>query len=238
VQVTVVPVQLPPWQASAVVQAFPSLQVVPLAASASAGHVADAPVQFSATSHWPVDARHTVDEGLNGLAGQVDDEPVQVAARSQSAAAARHCVPALPTGCWQATLVPSHWSFVQGFPSSVQAVPLAFFASAGQLADVPVQVSAASHTSTAARQRVVEGRNPSAGQVTAVPLHVSATSHTPFAARQTVPLASGVQVPRCPARLHASQMPALQALSQQMPFVQKPEAHWLLLLQPRPNEPS
>ena len=64
------------------------------------------------------------------------------------------------------------------------------------------------------------------GQVRAVPLHVSATSQAPAAARQTVPLESAVQVPRWPARLQAPQVP-VQALSQQTPLTQKPEAHWL-----------
>jgi hypothetical protein len=53
VQVTVVPEQFPPWQASAVVQAFPSLQVVPSGALLSVGQVAELPVQFSATSQAP-----------------------------------------------------------------------------------------------------------------------------------------------------------------------------------------
>ena len=120
----------------------------------------------------------------------------------------------------------------------MQAVPLAFFASAGQLADVPVQVSAVSHWSAAARQTVGDDANLSAGQVRAVPLQVSATSQAPAEARQTVPLASGVQAPRWPAKLQASQVPLLQAESQHAPFVQKPEAHWLLVLHPSPNEAS
>ena len=34
------------------------MQCVLLVANASAGHVPDVPVQVSATSHWPADARH------------------------------------------------------------------------------------------------------------------------------------------------------------------------------------
>jgi hypothetical protein len=40
--------------------------------------------------------------------GQAVLEPVQVSARSHSPAEARHMVPALPAGCWQVTLEPSH----------------------------------------------------------------------------------------------------------------------------------
>ena len=237
--------------------AFLSLQDVPFATFPSAGQVAEFPVQLSAKSHCPVDARHTVVAGrkpsagqladvplhasatsqdpaaarqtvplvIKVFAGQVVEVPVQVSATSQAPFAARQTAPALPAGCWQVTFVPSHWSFVHTFPSSVHAVPLAFFASAGQLAEVPVHVSAKSHSPAAARHTVVEGWKPSAGQVTAVPLHVSTTSHAPAEARHTVPFASGVHVPRWPTKLHASQVPVLHALSQQMPFVQNPPAH-------------
>ena len=79
---------------------------------------------------------------------------------------------------------------MQTFPSSVHAVPLACFASAGHAAFVPVQLSAASHSPAVARQTVVVGRKPSAGQLALVPVHVSATSHTPAAARHTVVVGS------------------------------------------------
>src|SRR5436309_11822629 len=86
-------------------------------------------------------------------AGHVALEPVQVSGRSHSPAAARQTAPALPTGCWQLVLVPSHWSRVQALPSSVQAVPLAFRGpSAGHVALEPVQVSGRSHSPAAARQ--------------------------------------------------------------------------------------
>src|SRR5207253_9457306 len=44
-----------------------------------------------------------------------------------------------------------HTSVVQALPSSVHAVPTALTASAGQVVLVPVQVSARSHSLTAAR---------------------------------------------------------------------------------------
>ena len=120
-------------------------------------------------------------------AGQLVDVPVQLSARSHSPAAPRQTVPALPAGCWQATFAPSHWSLVQTFPSSVQAVPLVFLASAGQVAEEPVQLSARSHSPAAERQTVEAARNPSAGHVVVVPVQVSATSQVPADARHTVP---------------------------------------------------
>src|SRR5947208_2365153 len=78
--------------------------------------------------------------------------PGQVSATSHSPAAARYTAPPLPGGCWQLVLVPSHWSSVQGLLSAVQAVPLVFLLSAGQVLLVPVQVSAVSHSPAAARQ--------------------------------------------------------------------------------------
>src|SRR5437773_684985 len=92
--------------------------------------------------------------------------PGQVSATSHSFAAARQTAPALPGGCWQLVLVPSHLSVVQGSPSSGQGAPaaLAAWVSAG-----------------------LQGRKASAGQVGLAPVQVSATSHGPAAARQTAP---------------------------------------------------
>ena len=269
VHVTVVPVQVPPWQASPVVQAFPSLHVVPFATFASAGHVAEfpgqlpakshcpvdgrqtvvdgkkpsagqvaePPVQFSATSQEPADALHTVDEGANPSAGQVALVPVQVSATSQKPADARQTVPAFPTGCWQVTALPSHWSCVQGLPSSVQAVPLAFFVSAGQLAEVPVQVSATSHSPAAALQTVVEGARASAGQVSAEPLQVSATSQAPDDALHTVPLESAVHVPEVPGKVAGAAGPRAGAVAANT-LEQNPQEHWLFVVHPSPNDAS
>src|SRR5436309_2982825 len=97
-------------------------------------------------------AVQVVPAALNPSAGQTVLVPVQVSATSHSPAAARQTAPAFPAGCWQLALAPSHWSRVQGFVSAVQAVPLALNASEGQTVLVPVQVSAASHSSAAARQ--------------------------------------------------------------------------------------
>ncbi len=113
-------------------------------------------------SHWSkvqvlVSAVQAVPAGMTASAGQVVLVPVQVSAMSHPPdTAARHTVPAFPAGCVQATepTVPLHTSVVQTLPSSVHAVPAALTASAGQVALVPVQVSARSHSLTAARHTV------------------------------------------------------------------------------------
>src|SRR5207245_4565797 len=98
-------------------------------------------------SHWSsvhglVSAVHAVPAGCLASVGQVVLVPVQLSATSHSPAAARHTAPALPAGCWQAALAPSHWSRVQGLVSAVQAVPLALKTSVGQMVLDPSQVSA------------------------------------------------------------------------------------------------
>ena len=103
------------WQASlvplhvSVVQTLPSsVQAVPLACLASAGHVALLPVQKSSRSQSSTDGRQTVVEDWNASAGHVELVPVHVSATSQTPAEARHVAPALPAGCWQASAVPLH----------------------------------------------------------------------------------------------------------------------------------
>src|SRR5436853_775341 len=108
----------------------------------------------------------------------------------------------LPAACWHVLFVPSHRSVVQTLPSSVHAVPLAFFASAGHVAPEPGQLSATSHSPLAERQTVVEGWKLSAGHAVLVPVHVSATSQAPADARQTAPAlpAGWVQVVLVPSQ--------------------------------------
>src|SRR5439155_17608116 len=102
--------------------------------------------------------------------GQAVFDPSQLSATSHSPAAARHWVPALPAGCWQVTLVPSHRSRVQGLVSAVQDVPLAFFKSVGQAVFDPSQLSATSH-SPAAIRHWVPALPAGCWQVTLVPSH-------------------------------------------------------------------
>src|SRR5207247_8686734 len=72
-------------------------------------------------------------------------------------------------------------------PAGRHTAPDALFASGGQLALVPVQVSARSQTPADARHTVPEERNPSVGHAVLEPEHTSTASHGPTAARQTVP---------------------------------------------------
>src|SRR5437867_6666136 len=92
-------------------------------------------------------------------------------------------------------------------------------ASAGQVALVPVQFSAASHRSTAARQTVLDDRRASAGQVVLVPVQVSATSQGPAAARHTVPVfpAGCVQRGLLTVPLHVSVVQTLPSSVQAVP---------------------
>src|SRR3989454_122717 len=159
-------------------------------AKASAGQVVLVPSQVSATSHAPAIGRQTVPAGALASAGQLVLTPVQLSAGSQTPAEARQTAPAFPAGCWQASFAPSQVSVVHGLPSSVHAVPLGCFASAGQSGPLPGQNSATSHSPADARHCVVAGTKVSAGQVLLVPVHVSATSHTPATGRHTVPAAS------------------------------------------------
>ena len=96
--------------------------------------------------------------------------------------------PALPAGCVHVALVPLHMSTVQGLLSAklVQGVLLGAKASGGQVVLVPVQVSATSHSFTAARHTVPWGCTApvSAGHAALVPVQVSGRSQAALAARQ------------------------------------------------------
>src|SRR5439155_26348867 len=149
-QASLVPLQV------SVVQTLPSsVHAVPLDFFASAEQLALLPGQKSSRSHSSTDARQSASEERNPSLGHVELLPLHVSATSHTPAVARQVVPALPGACWQVSLDPLHVSVVQTLPSSVHAVPLAFFASLGQLADVPVQFSARSHSPAAPRQTVV-----------------------------------------------------------------------------------
>src|SRR5919198_1348416 len=79
------------------------MQLVDAEAKPSAGHALEVPVQVSATSHWPAEARHSVPALPAG------------------------CVHA------GAPAVPLHTSVVHTLPSSAQLVPAALTVSEGQL---------------------------------------------------------------------------------------------------------
>src|SRR5207249_194124 len=169
------PVQVPPSRRSSCVQALPSLQAVPLLAF-GLEHWPVAVLQVPAVWHWSSAVQTT------GLA------PVQVPLWQLSvcvqALPSLHAVPLLAFGLehWPVAVlqVPAtwHWSsalqttgfepaqvpfwqvsvWVQALPS-VQAVPFGWRLSGGQVALLPVQVSAASHWFAAARHTVPADMN-------------------------------------------------------------------------------
>src|SRR5207244_12312088 len=117
-----------------------------------------------APSPSPAAARQAKVFGSTTSGGHVELPPVQTSSGSQaSPEPARHTVPAFPAGCWHALLVPSQASVVHGLPSLEHAVPDGLLASAGQLALVPLQLSAGSHSPADAPHRVSPARKPSAG---------------------------------------------------------------------------
>jgi hypothetical protein len=148
-------------------------------------------------------------------AGQVVVVPLHTSAASHWPDAPRHSVPALPAGCWQAMLAPSHTSAVHVCPSPGHGVPAEDRASAGHVALPPVQVSAGSQTPAELRQVVLEDTNTFAGHAALVPVQVSATSQIPPVARHTAPaLPAG--------RWHVPDSGALSVVVQAGPAVRVP----------------
>src|SRR5438067_1193834 len=165
-------VSLVPSQVSAVHGLWSSVHAVPLGSFASVGHAAFVPSQTSATSHSPTarlhtalalpagcwqvslvpsqvsavhglwSSEHAVPLGSFASAGHAAFIPSQTSATSHSPTAGRHTSLALPAGCWQVSPVPAALSILHGLWSSVHAVPLACFASAGHAAFVPSHTSA------------------------------------------------------------------------------------------------
>src|SRR2546425_447751 len=83
-------------------------QTVVLGLNPSAGQLALEPVQFSALSQSPAEARHSEKGAWKASAGQTVLVPVQFSSASHGPADGRHTAPALPAGCWQVSLLPSH----------------------------------------------------------------------------------------------------------------------------------
>ena len=153
------------------------------------GQLAALPLQFSAGSHCPVVARHSVVAGSNRSAGQVSALPVQFSAISHTSAAVLHTVVAgSSTSAGQLAQFPCKSPLYHTAPLTARHTVTRWlkYTSAGQLAELPVQFSARSHTPAAALHSVVTGSNPSAGQVAELPVQVSATSHTSAAVLHTV----------------------------------------------------
>src|SRR5438128_10487438 len=157
------------------------MHAVRLAFFWSAGQASPAmPGQVSTWSHSPAAARQTKALERTTSLGQVALVPVQVSSGSHTSPEPwRPTAPALPAGCWHASLVPSQVSVVQGLPSSVQAVLAACFASAGQPAPAtPGHISAWSHSPAAGRQTTVLDAGVGAGQVVLVPVQYCSGSQT------------------------------------------------------------
>src|SRR5207253_3567702 len=79
---------------------------------------------------------------------------------------------------------PSQLSAASQAPTAARQTAV-LFASAGQVALVPVQVSARSQTPAAARHTTVLGWKTSVGQSSELPLQLSAASQAPAAGRRT-----------------------------------------------------
>ena len=78
---------------------------------ASAGQLATEPLQTSATSQLPAEARHTVSRGNRTSPGQEAEEPLHTSGGSQAPALVRQVVvPPRNTSAGQLTAVPLHTS--------------------------------------------------------------------------------------------------------------------------------
>jgi len=104
---------------------------------------------------------------------------------------------------------------------------LGALASAGQCALEPLQYSAGSQASVEPRHCVPDGDSLLAGQAALVPVQYSAGSHAPAEPLHWTVEGTKLHVPTLPGRLQASQVPPLQAVSQQTPSTQLPLRHWL-----------
>src|SRR5439155_649574 len=170
------------------------VQLVAASATASAGHAPEVPVQLSATSHWPAEARHCVPPATKTSTHDLSlplqwsapshkppvDVPVQLVAAGATASAGH--APEVPVQL-SAT---SHW------PAEARhCVPPATKTSTHDLS-LPLQWSAPSHKPPVdvPVQLVAAGATASAGHAPEVPVQLSATSHWPAEARHCVPPAT------------------------------------------------
>jgi hypothetical protein len=115
---------------------------------------------------------------------------------------------------WMHVPEPSHRSSVQTLESLEHGVVLLARASAGHVADPPVQTSAASHSAAASRQTTVVEANPSAGHEADVPLQVSPTSQMPEALRQLLPVEK-------PSAGQLSELPVQFSATSHTPFAER-----------------
>src|SRR3989449_2601312 len=229
-----------------VVQGLPSSAHAAPALPAGCWQALLLPLHWSRVQGLPSSVQG-VPSGSFALVGQVVLVPVQVSTASHSSAAARHtapalpagcwqvvlvpshlssvqglpssghAAPALPAGCWQALLVPSHWSRVQGLVSAVQAVPLVFLASVGQVALVHVPTSEMSPPPPAAGQ-TAPAFPAGCWKVVLLPSHWSRVQGLPSSAQVARALPAGcVQILLVPS--HWSRVQGLASAVQAVPSV-------------------
>src|SRR5207247_1956552 len=123
----------------------------------------------------------------------------------------------LPATCWQLVLVPLHVSVVQRLPPSAHAVPAGILRSVGHDVLVPVQVSTASHTSTAARH-TAPAFPAGCWQLVLVPLHWSSVHGFPSSGQGAPAFPAGcVQAGAPTVPLHMSEVQALPSSVQAVP---------------------
>jgi len=178
------------------------VQLVDAEANPSAGHVPFVPLQVSATSHWPAEARHVVPLDLK------TSTHVLAVPEQWSPASLSHAPPCeLPVqpvdddanaSFGHVPFVPLQTSATSHWPAEERhVVPLVLKAST-QVFAVPEQWSPASlsHSPPCELpvQPVDDDANASFGQVALVPVHFSATSHWPAEARHVTVLATKPQL--------------------------------------------
>ena len=137
-----VPVQVPPWHWSPVVQTFPSSQDVPSGLNPSAGQAVDDPLQVSATSQNPLAERQTVPADAIVSAGQALLDPSQLSATSHAPAAERQTAVLFWSG-GQLAPVPVQFSARSHTPAAARhGVEAGWKVSGGQAVLAPSQFSA------------------------------------------------------------------------------------------------
>src|SRR6185369_1545040 len=146
-------------------------QTMVVSRNASAGHVAEAPVQLSAASQIPPDARQTVSVETNASVGHAASLPLQLSEMSHTPAVLRHSVvDGSSTSDGHAASDPVQLSGVSQTPADTRhACEDATNPSLGHPADVPLQLSLASQTPAGSRQTLVDATNASLGQSYAEP---------------------------------------------------------------------
>ena len=164
----------------------------------SAGQAPELPVQVSAMSHWPAEARQVKLEGRKTSTQVVAPVPVQWSAASSSQAApceapVQCVVEGWKTSAGQAPELPVQLSATSHWPAEPRQTKALVWNASTQTLLVPVQWSAASLSQVPPCELPVQlvalAAKTSAGQVPDEPVHFSATSHWPAEPRHVKMLA-------------------------------------------------